>query len=156
MNIGIIVHTHTGNTYAVAEKIKARLNEAGHAAVIEKVTATDDLENDPNKISLGNKPDPDLYDVLIFGSPIHGAAPTGTMKAYFKQIPTLNQKKVCCFMTGFFPFAWMGDSRALKQLAALCKAKGGQVSATGLINWTHWKRKQQIADLADKIVLAVQ
>ena len=40
VKVGIIIHSHTGNTLAVAEKLQERLMEAGHQAEIQRVTAS--------------------------------------------------------------------------------------------------------------------
>ena len=37
------------------------------------------------------------------------------MKAYLTQLPSLKGKKVGCFVTHMFPFAWMGGNSAMKQ-----------------------------------------
>ncbi len=38
MKIGIIVYSQTGNTFSVAEKLKAKLTAAGHNVNIERLT----------------------------------------------------------------------------------------------------------------------
>ena len=42
MKIGILVHSKTGNTYSVAEKLEERLLKEGHLVTFEKVIAEND------------------------------------------------------------------------------------------------------------------
>ncbi|MDF2592532.1 MAG: hypothetical protein K0S75_1998, partial [Clostridia bacterium] len=38
MKIGIIVYSHTGNTFSVAQRLEEKLTAEGHSVKIEKVT----------------------------------------------------------------------------------------------------------------------
>ena len=37
MNIGMIIHSQTGNTHSVAMKLKEKLSAAGHAVDLERL-----------------------------------------------------------------------------------------------------------------------
>jgi len=41
---------------------------------------------------------------------------------------------VAGFVTQAFPFPWMGGTQAIKGMEKLVQAKGGKVSATGVVN----------------------
>ena len=46
MNIGIIIHSQTGNTRCVAQKLKEKFSAAGHTVSIESISAANDGESD--------------------------------------------------------------------------------------------------------------
>lgn len=71
MKVGIIIHSHTGNTLSVAERLKEKLVAVGHQATIDQVTA---VNEDPSaKVELKTMPDTSTYDALIFGAPVRWA-----------------------------------------------------------------------------------
>ena len=56
MNVKIIVHSKTGNTLSVAEKLRGRLETAGHTVRLEQVRAANESEIKPESIKLSNNP----------------------------------------------------------------------------------------------------
>ncbi len=152
MNIGIIIHSHTGNTLSVAQKVKEKLSAAGHSVSIQRVSAANDDESDVQKIRLAEKPDAGAYDVLLFGAPVRGFSLSPVMQAYLTGIGPLHGKKAGCFITHFFPYAWMGGKRALEQLCGIVKAKGAAVYGTGIVHWSKAaSRDEQIEAVAGKL-----
>ncbi len=152
MNIGIIVFSKTGNTLSVAEKLQGTLIEMGHKAVLERVTASNDLEMDPKRVTLTNAPSTQGYDMLVFAAPVYGGRLPTVMQVYLQGIPALEGKLVAGFVTQAFPFAWMGGKQTIDGMEKLVRAKGGKLSATGVVNWTFaGKRKALIAETVEKI-----
>lgn len=152
MNIGIIIHSQTGNTRCVAQKLKEKFSAAGHTVSIESVSAANDGESDVQKIRLTAKPDVSTYDALLFGAPVRGFSLSPVMKAYLAGIGPLRGKKVGCFMTQFFHFAWMGGNRALSQLCETVQAKGAIVYGSGIIQWSRAaSRDDQIEAVVAKL-----
>jgi flavodoxin len=149
MNIGIIVHSLTGNTYSVAERLMETLVEHGHSVSIEKLTAVNDKEQNIRKVKLTNIPKIDSYEALIFGAPVRGFALSPIMKAYLSHIPCIQGKKVECFVTEFFPYPWMGGNSAIKQMKEICESKGATVIKTGIVNWSSKKRNEQISTIVE-------
>ena len=151
MNVGIIVHSHTGNTLCVAQHLKEALSSAGHAVSIQSVSALNDEEPDVRKIRLHEMPDIGIYEVLLFGAPVRGFSLSSVMQAYLAGIRSLDGKKTACFVTQFFPYAWMGGQRALGQMCDICKNKNASLYGTGIINWSKAKaRKKQIKAMAER------
>ena len=64
MNIGIIVYSQTGNTYAVAQELKKGLDAAGYLVSIESVTIIGETHPGDKNIQLNNIPAVDQYDLL--------------------------------------------------------------------------------------------
>ncbi len=151
MNIGIIVHSSTGNTLSVANGIMASLISAGHTAEVLRVTALDDDPNTANGKKLKDAPDVSPYDVLIFGAPVWAFSLSSVMRAYLAQLPMLSEKKAGCFVTQQLPRSWMGGNHAIRQMKALCSAKGIPVFNTGIIHWSSKDKDSHISALTQKM-----
>lgn len=152
MKVGIIVHSLTGNTLSVASKLEAALHSAGHTAAIERVTAVGESPKLPGGAQLENVPDVSGYDALLFGAPVHGFSLSKTMAAYLSGIPSLQGKKVGAFVTQQLSKAWLGGNRAVRQLKNACDAKGAQVFATGVVNWSNQEREKQIESVVERLI----
>ncbi len=149
--IGIIVYSHTGNTLSVAQKLEQALKDSGRAAVILRVEpAGDEL---PSAASVRIKAAPDVapYDAVVFASPVHAFSLAPVMKLYLSQISSLTGKEVSCFVTQQLKKPWLGGNRAVRQIAAACRAKGAELKVCGVINWSSGAREEQIKDLIGKL-----
>jgi NAD(P)H dehydrogenase (quinone) len=144
MKIGIMVHSYTGNTLMTAEKLRDKLVSDGHDAVVESVTSFVENPSPTDVIELDKNPDTSGYEALVIAGPVRGFAVSPVVKEYILRIPSLEGKKVNCFVTEFFPFAWMGGKRAVDQMRRLCEQKGAQVVKTSVINWTNPGRIKMI------------
>ena len=144
MKVGIVVHSHTGNTLMVAQKLKDKLLAAGHSVSLLKVSALNDEEGDAQKIRLAEKPDVSGYDAVLFGAPVRGFSLSPVMQAYLSQIGSLSGKKAACFLTQHFPHPWMGGNRAMKQMLTLCQSKGATVYGTGIVNWSNAGNREKL------------
>ncbi|MDF2671821.1 MAG: flavodoxin/nitric oxide synthase [Clostridiales bacterium] len=151
MKVGIIVHSHTGHTLSVAQKLKEVLVSAGHLVNLEQVKAVNEDPSAAKNIQLKTKPDIVGYDVLIFGAPVHGFSLSPVMKAYLAQISTLQGKKVGCFLTEYFPLASMGGNRAMGEFKKACEDKGGNVFQTAIVNWSMGQREKKTANALEKL-----
>jgi len=151
MRIGIVVHSHTGNTLSVAQKIKEELSAAGHTVALEQVTAVNEDPSAAGNIQLKTAPEVDSYDELIFGAPVRGLSLSPVMKAYLSQLRSLSGKKVACFVTQHFPYPWMGGTRSVRQIKEICEAKGANVSQTGIVNWSHKERERKIEEVVKNL-----
>ncbi len=149
MKVGIIIFSRTGNTLAVAEKIREACLSQGHTAVIERVTAENE---DPNAtpVKLKSAPDPLAYDIVIFGAPAQAFSLSPIMKAYLAQVPALGGRKVYAFATHHFPKAWLGGKQALGQMRSLCQNKGAEIAETGIVSWSSKGRDAQISDITSR------
>jgi len=147
MKVGIIVHSHSGNTLSVAEKLKDTIAAKGHTVNLEQVLAVNEDPSAQGPVELKSIPDVSSYDALVFGAPVRGFSLTPTMTAYLAQLQALKGKKVGCFVTQQLPFAWMGGNRTIGQMKNACKAKGAVPLRTGIVNWGSKKREEKIANL---------
>jgi NAD(P)H dehydrogenase (quinone) len=146
MKIGIIVHSQTGNTYAVGQKILENLQAAGHTVTLERLKFTGGDQPGLKSVQLETPPKVDAYEALVFGAPVHAFALSRGMEGYLSQIPSLQGKKVACFVTKGLRFHWAGGTQAISKMKMICTSKGAQVCATGIVVWNE-QREQQIAGL---------
>jgi NAD(P)H dehydrogenase (quinone) len=151
MKIGIIVYSQTGNTFAVAEKLKEKLAAAGNAVNIERLT-TMGGETDPSKAKLAKLPDLTSYDALVFAAPVQAFSLSRVMAGYLKQLPALNNRKVAVFVTKGLAFNFTGGNKAIARLSSEVGAHGGRVVADGIVHWG--KRDAEIPKLTEKIASA--
>ncbi len=151
MYIGILVHSLTGHTLSVAQRMEKKLMEQGHTCRIERVSARDEEEISKGQvmqpIQLINPPDPLAYDALIFGAPVWGFSLSKIMDAYLDRLSRLSGKKVGCFITQSFAHPLFGGNRALRQLKGTCQQMGASLYASGIVNWSNSRREEQIENL---------
>ena len=141
MNIGIIVYSQTGHTLEVCEKLKERLIGEGHSVALEQVTVVGGRTPKTKEFELEAKPNVENYDAIVFASYVEAFSLCAVMARYLKAIGSLEGKQVACLATQQFPYPWMGGSRAIKQMKALCRSKGATVQVTGIVNWAKSRRE---------------
>ena len=151
MKIGIIVHSQTGNTNSVAQKLQAKLIKAGQTVDIERLIPVDEKQTDANKVQLKTIPDISRYDALIFGCPVHGFSISPALSAFLSNITSLQNKKVAIMVTHFFPFPKMGGNQAITQIKNICESKGAVVSGTGIVNWSSPRRDKMITEVVENL-----
>jgi flavodoxin len=149
MKIGIIVHSQTGHTYSVAQKLQEKLSAVGHEVNVERVTPVGEVNPGAKNIKFETLPDVNVYDALIFGAPVQAFSLSAVMKAYMDQIKSLNDKKVACFVTKGAPFNWTGGNKAINQMKKIIESQGGTVIGTEIVVW-RGKREEQIVELLEK------
>lgn len=154
MKIALLVHSHTGNTLSVAEKLKETLQKDGHDVELRKlepVGGENTNEIDINRIKFDPEPELSGYDTIIIGAPVRGFSISPVLAAYLNKVPTLKGQKVDLFVTQAFPYAWMGGNSAVKKMISTCEGKGATVGKTAIVNWKSKNREQLIQDLLDKL-----
>ncbi|MBT2584105.1 flavodoxin [Planococcus sp. ISL-109] len=149
MKIGIIVHSQTGNTLLVGEKLLEKLRTDGHEVTLTRMQNIGDpsATQNPKDIELDSMPEVTGYDALIFGAWVQAFNLCPGFSKYLKQLPEIERKHVSCFVTQQFRYKWMGGSFALSKMKKLLAEKGVKVSSSGVINWSNKKKEQQIDEL---------
>ena len=151
MNIGIIVHSQTGNTFSVAEKLQGKLSELGHTVKLERLQALGEVKPRAKNIGFQALPEIGSYDALVLGAPVQAFSLSPVMQSYLGQLGLVQGKKVALLLTQHFPYAWMGGNRALGQLRTGCQSKGAVVCGTGIVHWSKAGREQQISDVVETL-----
>lgn len=150
MNIGIFVHSLTGNTLFVATQLKEKLLQEGYAVQIVKIEIDGEENtkiNDPAKLKLKSHPDIKPFDFIILGSPVRGGNISPAISAYISNIKTFDNRRTMCFVTQYFPFPWMGGNQAIKKMRVICEKKGAKVLETAVVNWKNRNRTQKIDNM---------
>lgn len=125
MKVGIVVYSKSGSTFEIANKIGAKFDNMGFAVDILRVDAHEEKIGRDTEVSLQNSPAIDNYDILVFGAPVHAFSLAEGMKKYLNQLSSVQNKKICCFVTKKLPFRWTGGFQALAVMESILKTKGG-------------------------------
>jgi NAD(P)H dehydrogenase (quinone) len=149
MKIGIIVHSRTGHTHFVAQRLQEKLSADGHAVDIQQLRLAGGQDVPGKDSMIKNPPDLNGYDRVIFGAPVHAFSLSKVMEAYLTQVSSLTGKTVACFVTKGLPFGWTGGNRAISEMKEICESKWATVSGTGIVIWNK-NRQKQIDDLVEK------
>ncbi|TYB96678.1 MAG: flavodoxin/nitric oxide synthase [Kosmotoga sp.] len=136
MNIGIIVYSKTGHTLSLVNKLKDKLDSLGHDTTLAKLGTSE--------------PDISKYEGLVIGTPVHGGSPAEAVKDYLEKLPSLEDKKVVCLATSFFPAA-LGRNQTLKYLKEKCEEKGAEVCGSGGISSLSFGKKKKTEELVEKL-----
>ena len=146
MKIGIIFHSHTGNTNLVAEKVRDELVKRGHDAALCRLRIAGGWHRGIKDIRFEEPPDASAYDALVFGSPVEAFSLSPVMKTYLKDIGMLEGKKTALLVTQHFASPSLGGNRAVRYMGKACAGRGADVCASAVVNWTNKRKEQQIVD----------
>jgi len=149
MKTGLVIYSYTGITLKIATEIQTKLIKAGQEVMLIALKAKDE---NPNKtvVELVEVPDLSSFDQVILGSPVRGFQVSPIMKAFLEKTPSLKQKKVACFVTHAFPYAWMGGNTAIKMMKDLISKKDGIIVSTGIIDHSKKPSEAQVTDLCER------
>lgn len=151
MNIGIIVYSQTGNTRAVAERLKEKLAAAGHTVTIDPVTVAGEAKPG-SSIQFTSAPDTGSYEGVIFASPVQGFSLAPAMKAYLKTLGSLQGKKTACFITKHLKNTWTGGRGSLKAIQNAVEENGGNFLGSGYVFWSSPDREAMIDKTVEELV----
>jgi flavodoxin len=155
MNIGIIVHSQTGNTHSVAMRLVDALRAAGHTAGVERVEPDGDAHPGARDVRLKTSPEAGHFDALVFGAPVQAFSLSAAMAAYLNGLRPLDGKKAAFFVTKALPFRWTGGNRAVGQMRKICELKGAAAVASEIIFWKkNGGREESIRQAIENIVKA--
>lgn len=153
MNICIVVHSFTGNTLMVAEKLASRLREKGHTVDLERlevVGGEDRNQQNIDKISFNKILDLSGYDRVFIAGPVRGFSISPVLKSWISKTGSLQGKKLAIFVTHAFPYSFMGGKSAISQIESVCREKGAAILDSEVIDWGNKKRDKQIEDLVTR------
>lgn len=158
MKTAIIVHSFTGNTLSVAEKLKDTLEKRGVNVYLEKIEPTggeNKNDVDPARISFQSRLDLTEFDNVVIAGPVRGFSMSPVLKAYFDQ-GSFKNRKVYLFVTHFFPFAFMGGNSAISQMKKFVEQREGIVLNSRIIDWKSPSREKEIRSLVDQFSKEIQ
>jgi flavodoxin len=105
----IIYNTMTGNTKAIAKKMKEILEKYNHQCeVYRDKEIKNEIQAKPQYF--------DSYDLICLGSCTHGGQPAISFKSFINSIKTydLGGKSLICFSSSGFPSIWKGTCNNIK------------------------------------------
>lgn len=152
MNIGIIVHSQTGNTQSVVLKLKDKLSISGNKVELKKLNVVGGYKPGKKEVILEEIPELEQYDIIFFASPVQGFSLSPVMDTYLKQIHSIQGKNVGCLMTQLLPFPFLGGNRAIGQMKKICIDKGATIFYTGIVNWSKPNREENISKIINNII----
>ncbi len=133
----------------MAEKLQRKLAVLGHATSLEQMEPVD--RSQVKEVKLNAMPDLLKHDAIVLGAPVDAPSPLLAMGADLDQVLSLSGKRVNCLLIQFFPFAWMGGNRALRQMTRDCQAKGQTICRFGVARWSRPSRRGRISQLVDDL-----
>ncbi len=151
MKVGLVIYSQTGNTRTVAEKLKERLTQNGHVAVLDEITISGKQPAQPGKFELSHVPAVDSYDALIFGAPVQAFSLNPVMKLYLEKLQDMKGRKVAVFVTKQLPLLRIGGTGAIAAMKKECQAKGAQVIGSEIVVWSKSKRERSIRECVDNL-----
>jgi hypothetical protein len=159
LKTAIIVHSLTGNTLSIAEKLKASLELKGDVVDLEKLEplgGEDKNEVNVSNIRLKRKLHIDEYDNIVLAGPVRGFSMSPVLKAYMAGVEHLDRHKVVLLVTHFFPFPFMGGTSAISQMKSSVEQKGGKIVASGIVDWKGPSRDRKVERLLNQLTQALQ
>jgi len=150
MKMGIVVHSQTGHTLLIAEKIRDALKEKKADVTLHHLSVERDKKT-PTDIVFDDLPDISGYDTLVFGSSVEAFTLSPVMKKYLAIDLPMQNKRVHLFVTQHLPSPMLGGNRAIRRMKSDCNKKGAAIGETAVINWSGKARDRQIAACVQKL-----
>lgn len=149
MKVALVIHSYTGNTMSIADKIGAALVRKGHDVSLFPLKAKNENPNQIKGVELESIPSLKGFDHVIFGAPTRGMDLSIVMQLYLKTLEESHQS-ASVYVTHFFPFQWMGGSQSIKKFIKLSDKKL-DIQKTGIVNWKNKKRDKDIQCLVYRL-----
>lgn len=149
MKIGVIVYSYTNNTLTIAKKLESILLDKGYDVEVKSIKAEDESTN-INHYNLVNIPSVENYDSIVFATCVRGFDCALIFKQYIQTIKTLKDKKVCGFVSQYFPFDFMGGSQALKSMKKMINDKEANFIELSSIHMKSKNVDKQIDNLTNQ------
>jgi len=147
MNIGLIIHSQTGHTLEIAEKLIPVLQSQGHQTTLFHIKA--------EKTNNGKAPQPlelpnlEGFEGIVFGSHVEAFQLAIPMKLALEKIVSLKGKVIGCVVTQQLKKPWLGGSWASMKMSKICESKEGSVKAVTSVQWSS-NEKQELIEHAIK------
>ena len=151
MNIGILVHSKTGNTLSVVKLLEERLRKNGHTVSIERIVPDNEDQPDKSKVMLVSAPSASKFDSIILAGPVHGFSPTPAIIKWIEGSGDLSGRNIPLVITQQLPFPFMGGNRTVRKLTELLQTQGATVPVSSIVNWGSGKRQMLTDNAVNKV-----
>jgi NAD(P)H dehydrogenase (quinone) len=156
MKIGMFIHSQSGNTAKLGLAVTHSLREKGHEVSIELLRPLGKVHPRVRHVEFRNLPEPDEFDLVIFGGPIWAFGPSPVIVSLLKQLTTLKGKKALCFTTSGFPTAISGARGAIRRINELLDGLGATVLDGVPLFWGFYCGKKKLDATVEKICSIIQ
>jgi flavodoxin len=152
MNIGIFVHSQSGNTSSMGMAITMKLREKGHDVDIQLMKPVGRMRPRMKHVEFRDEvPDMAAYDVVVFGGPIWGFAASPVVSAFINNITDLKGKFAVCFSTSGFPTALSGARGGLSKLSRQLEELGATMLESEAFCWGLVCNKKKMGLAVERI-----
>ena len=151
MNIAFVYYSHTGHTLKVADHLAASLEKDGHNIAVFPIKTVTKIDFQAEMVPIEAIPEIDEFDLILLGSPVHGARISAPIRTFLCAHETFDGKKIILFLTHLFRKGW-GADQAIESVQTLCQSKGAAFIGAFSVKWLSFQRKQQI----DRVNLTVK
>lgn len=143
MKIALVIHSKTGNTLSVADKLKETLTKLNHEVTILPLSPLNPDVSKVSEVKLASMPEVKGFDVLILGAPVWGFKLSPVMQYYIANTVFPPSMAVYVFVTQYFPFAFLGGNSAIRGYEKLLSVKKQKVKKAYVIGWSNQRKREQ-------------
>ena len=154
MNIGIIIHSQSGHTAAMAKAIAEQFRQHGHDVDIKLLLTSGLAKPGSRNFTISNTPDDEelaRFNVILFGGPVWGFKASPVIREYLAWLKKLNGKKVMSFVTMGLPWKSFGGINAIRAMNEELKASGGTVLPGEILQYFFGFNKQKLQKALERI-----
>lgn len=155
MNIGIVVHSLSGHTQAMAERIAQKLREKNHSVTLTQLQTDVPIKSgsvhQAMKFSIVNLPDCSACDAILVGGPVWAFSASPVIVAAIESLKNITGKTALPFATMAFPFSFMGGNQALGLMSRKLSAGGASVRPGFVVSRLFHDFQKEIDETAAKI-----
>lgn len=154
MNIGIIIHSQSGHTAALAKAIAEKFRQQGHDVDIKLLLTSGLTKPGSRHFTISNTPEDDeiaAFDIILFGGPVWGFKASPVIMEYLRWLKKLNGKKTLSFVTHGFPWKSLGGCQALRAMNEEIRASGGTVLPGEILQYFCGFNKRKLQEALERI-----
>lgn len=154
MKIGFIVHSQSGNTLSVAQKLMNQLIAQGHVVMLTHIkdeNVNGSMQHPERYITVVDEVESNV-DILFIGGWVQAFGLCRGLNYVIQHHFNIQAKQTHLFLTHHFPFEWMGGTSAMKQLSKLVLTKGLVVKTTKIFNWSRKNNQKNIELWVDSVI----
>ncbi len=119
MKVAIIVHSKTGNTMKLAQKIESLLHERNYKVGLFDLQTDVSLHPGIKEFQITNLPDLSQYDIILAGAPVWAFRASPLIVKAIATVTGIEGKIFVPFVTMHFPFPNLLGGSVLNKMRAL-------------------------------------
>lgn len=143
MRIALVIHSKTGNTLSVAEKLKELFLKRGHEVTIFHLSPLNPDVSKVSEVKLSSMPEVKGFDALILGAPVWGFQLSPVMQYFIMNTVMPPSMAVYVFVTQYFPFTFLGGNNAIRGYEKLLSGKKQKAKKAYIIGWSNQKKREK-------------